>query len=243
MPEVEDLPERLAGVLAVLFLVFNEGYWVNSGAGSGEAPVRRELTDEAIRLARVLRALLPDEAEVAGLLALLLLTDARRAARFASGELVPLRDQDRAGWDRSLVAEGHGLVRECLARERATGLGPGRYQLLAAINAVHTDAPTPATPTGARSPLSTTNWYGSTGHPSSGSTARSRSPSSTARPWRWPRSTGWTWRATTPGTRRALTCCVGSAGARRRGRRTPRRSRTPATQPSGCGWRGAGTRW
>ena len=141
VPEVADVPGRLAGVLAVLFLVFNEGYL----ASSGDAPVRRELSGEAIRLARVLRALLPEEAEVAGLLALLLLTDARRPSRFAAGELVPqlvtLRDQDRAGWDRAQIAEGHDLVRECLARERATGVGPGRYQLLAAINAVHTDAP------------------------------------------------------------------------------------------------------
>ena len=137
VPGLADLPARLDGVLAVLFLVFNEGYW----ATSGEAPVRRELAAEAIRLARVLRGLLPDEPEVAGLLALLLLTDARRDSRFAGGELVPLGEQDRAGWDRDEIAEGHGLVRECLARARSTGTAPGRYQLLAAVNAVHTDAP------------------------------------------------------------------------------------------------------
>jgi RNA polymerase sigma-70 factor, ECF subfamily len=137
VPGLADLPVRLDGVLAVLFLVFNEGYW----ATSGEAPVRRELAAEAIRLARVLRGLLPDEPEVAGLLALLLLTDARRDSRFAGGELVPLGEQDRAGWDRDEIAEGLGLVRECLARARATGTAPGRYQLLAAVNAVHTDAP------------------------------------------------------------------------------------------------------
>ena len=137
VPELADLPERLAGVLAVLFLVFNEGYL----ATSGEAPVRQELTGEAIRLIRLLHDLLPDEPEVTGLLALMLLSEARRASRFAGGELVPLRDQDRAGWDRELVAEGHALVRECLARERETGRPPGRYQLLAAVNAVHTDAP------------------------------------------------------------------------------------------------------
>jgi RNA polymerase sigma-70 factor (ECF subfamily) len=137
VPGLADLPVRLDGVLAVLFLVFNEGYW----ATSGEAPVRRELAAEAIRLARVLRGLLPDEPEVAGLLALLLLTDARRDSRFAGGELVPLGEQDRAGWDREEIAEGLGLVRECLARARATGTAPGRYQLLAAVNAVHTDAP------------------------------------------------------------------------------------------------------
>jgi RNA polymerase sigma-70 factor (ECF subfamily) len=132
VPEVEDLPARLDAVLAVVYLVFNEGYL----AGEGETPTRVDLSDEAIRLARVLRSLLPQEPEVAGLLALLLLTDARRAARFAGGQLVPLGEQDRAGWDRALIAEGHALVRECLAVNR-----PGRYQLLAAINAVHTDAP------------------------------------------------------------------------------------------------------
>jgi RNA polymerase sigma-70 factor (ECF subfamily) len=133
VPEEADLPERLGGVLAVLFLVFNEGYLAS---GDGD-PVRAELTGEAIRLARILRQLMPDEPEVAGLLALLLLTEARREARVRDGLLVPLGEQDRGGWDRELIAEGHRLVRECLAINR-----PGRYQLLAAINAVHTDAPT-----------------------------------------------------------------------------------------------------
>jgi RNA polymerase sigma-70 factor, ECF subfamily len=133
VPEATDLPERLGGVLAVLFLVFNEGYLAT---GDGD-PVRDELTGEAIRLTRILRQLLPDEPEVAGLLGLLLLTEARREARVRNGQLVPLAEQDRAGWDHALIAEGHGLVRECLAINR-----PGRYQILAAINAVHTDAPT-----------------------------------------------------------------------------------------------------
>jgi RNA polymerase sigma-70 factor (ECF subfamily) len=128
-----DLPERLGGVLAVLFLVFNEGYLASSDGD----PVRAEFTGEAIRLTRVLRPLLPEEPEVAGLLGLLLLTEARYAARVRDGQLVPLGEQDRAGWDRALIAEGHELVRECLAINQ-----PGRYQLLAAINAVHTDAPT-----------------------------------------------------------------------------------------------------
>ncbi|SFC92496.1 RNA polymerase, sigma subunit, ECF family [Nocardioides terrae] len=131
VPAVADLPARLDAVLAVVYLVFNEGYL----AGEGDSPTRVDLSDEAIRLARILRQLLPREPEVAGLLALLLLTDARRASRFAGGELVPLSEQDRAGWDRSLIEEGHALVRECLATNR-----PGRYQILAAINAVHTDA-------------------------------------------------------------------------------------------------------
>jgi RNA polymerase sigma-70 factor, ECF subfamily len=132
VPETADLPERLGGVLTVLFLVFNEGYLAT---GDGD-PVRGELTAEAIRLTRVLRQLLPDEPEVAGLLGLLVLTEARREARVRDGQLVSLDEQDRAGWDRALIAEGHALVRECLAVNR-----PGRYQILAAINAVHTDAP------------------------------------------------------------------------------------------------------
>jgi RNA polymerase sigma-70 factor (ECF subfamily) len=135
VPETEDLPERLSGVLAVLFLVFNEGYLAS---GDGD-PVRAELTGEAIRLARILRHLLPEEPEVMGLLGLMVLSEARREARVRNGQLVRLDEQDRAGWDRALVAEGHDLVRECLAINR-----PGRYQILAAINAVHTDAPTAA---------------------------------------------------------------------------------------------------
>ena len=133
VPEAADLPERLGGVLAVLFLVFNEGYLAT---GEGD-PIRAELTGEAIRLTRILRQLLPEEPEVAGLLGLLVLTEARREARVRNGQLVPLDEQDRAGWDRALIDEGHDLVRECLAINR-----PGRYQILAAINAVHTDAPT-----------------------------------------------------------------------------------------------------
>jgi RNA polymerase sigma-70 factor (ECF subfamily) len=135
VPEAPDLPARLDGVLAVLFLVFNEGYLAS---GDGE-PVRAELTGEAIRLTRILRHLLHDEPEVAGLLGLELLIESRRQARVRNGQLVPLAEQDRAGWDRALIAEGHDLVRECLAINR-----PGRYQILAAINAVHTDAPTAA---------------------------------------------------------------------------------------------------
>jgi RNA polymerase sigma-70 factor (ECF subfamily) len=134
VPAAEDLPGRVAGVLAVLFLIFNEGYLAT---GPGTDPVRHELTAEAIRLARLIRALLPDDGEVAGLLALMLLIEARRAARVsASGELVTLDEQDRGAWDAALIAEGHRLVRERLAARVA----PGRYQLHAAINAVHTSA-------------------------------------------------------------------------------------------------------
>ena len=134
VPSAEDLPARLSGVLAVLFLVFNEGYLAS---GPDTDPVRRDLTAEAIRLTRLIRALLPEDGEVTGLLALMLLTEARRTARVsASGELVTLDQQDRGAWDAALVAEGHRLVRERLA----TGVAPGRYQILAAINAVHTSA-------------------------------------------------------------------------------------------------------
>ncbi|MGA8245651.1 MAG: sigma-70 family RNA polymerase sigma factor, partial [Nocardioides sp.] len=135
VPDAADLPERLGGVLTVLYLVFNEGYLAS---GDGD-PVRAELTGEAIRLTRILRQLLPEEPEVVGLLALLVLTEARSESRVRNGQLVPLDEQDRAGWDHALIAEGHDLVRECLATDR-----PGRYQILAAINAVHTDAPTAA---------------------------------------------------------------------------------------------------
>ncbi|MFC7274774.1 RNA polymerase sigma factor [Paractinoplanes rhizophilus] len=134
VPSAEDLPLRLSGVLAVLFLVFNEGYLAT---GPGTDPVRHDLTDEAIRLTRLIRALLPGDGEVAGLLALMLLTEARRTARVsADGELVALAEQDRGSWDAALIAEGHRLVRARIA----TGMPPGRYQLLAAINAVHTSA-------------------------------------------------------------------------------------------------------
>ncbi|WTK92013.1 RNA polymerase sigma factor [Kribbella sp. NBC_01510] len=134
VPSAEDLPARLTGVLTVLFLVFNEGYLAT---GPDTDSVRHELTAEAIRLTRLIRALLPEDGEVAGLLALMLLTEARRTARVsASGELVPLDQQNRGAWDATMVAEGHRLVRERLA----TGMAPGRYQILAAINAVHTSA-------------------------------------------------------------------------------------------------------
>jgi RNA polymerase sigma-70 factor, ECF subfamily len=130
VPEVEELPARLAGVLAVLMLIYT--------AGAGPDPDDRGagLRDEAIRLVRVLVTLMPDEPEAAGLLALLLLSHARHPARTdPAGRLVLLQDQDRSRWDRALIDEGHALVRACLRRDR-----PGPHQLRAAINAVHTDA-------------------------------------------------------------------------------------------------------
>jgi RNA polymerase sigma-70 factor (ECF subfamily) len=137
VPSAAELPARVSGVLAVLFLVFNEGYLAT---GPDTDPVRHDLTAEAIRLTRLIRALLPEDGEVAGLLALMLLTEARRTARVsANGELVALGEQDRGSWDADLIAEGHRLVRERLAAA-AAGVAPGRYQILAAINAVHTSA-------------------------------------------------------------------------------------------------------
>jgi RNA polymerase sigma-70 factor (ECF subfamily) len=138
VPEAKDLPARVAGVLTVLFLVFNEGYLAS---GPDTAPVRHDLTAEAIRLARLIRSVLP-EGEVTGLLALMLMTEARRATRVSDdGELVTLDEQDRRSWDTTMIAEGHDLVRERLAAA-AAGAVPGRFQILAAISAVHTSAPT-----------------------------------------------------------------------------------------------------
>src|SRR6185369_12212218 len=134
LPSTESLPGRVSGVLAVLYLVFNEGYLAT---GSDTDPVRHELTAEAIRLTRLIRALMPDDGEVAGLLALMLLIESRRTARVSTnGELIPLDQQDRGLWDTTLISEGHRLVRERLD----SGQAPGRYQILAAINAVHTSA-------------------------------------------------------------------------------------------------------
>jgi RNA polymerase sigma-70 factor (ECF subfamily) len=132
IPDAPELPERLAAVLAVVYLVFNEGYSATRGAELQRA----DLCDEALRLGRLLLELMPREPEVAGLLALMLLIDARRAARTdASGDLVRLADQDRSKWNREEIGAGQALLRQCLERDR-----PGPYQLQAAINAVHSDA-------------------------------------------------------------------------------------------------------
>jgi RNA polymerase sigma-70 factor (ECF subfamily) len=136
IPGEADLPARLRTVLAVVYLIFTEGHT----ASSGDRLVREDLCAEAIRLGRLLRDLLPDEPEVMGLLALMLLVESRRATRTApDGDLVLLAHQNRSRWDRDLIAEGQAIVRQCLRRNR-----PGPYQIQAAINAVHSDAPTAA---------------------------------------------------------------------------------------------------
>jgi RNA polymerase sigma-70 factor (ECF subfamily) len=133
VPYEADLPDRVRSVLAVVYLIFNEGYT----ASSGDRLVRDELCAEAIRLGRILAELMPDEPEVMGLLALMLLVESRRAARTTEdGELVLLADQDRSRWDRGLIAEGQAIVQSCLRRNC-----PGPYQIQAAINAVHSEAP------------------------------------------------------------------------------------------------------
>jgi RNA polymerase sigma-70 factor (ECF subfamily) len=134
VPDADELPGRLRSVLAVLYLIFTEGH----RSSSSTELVREDLCAEAIRLARLVCDLMPEEPEAVGLLALMLLTDSRRAARVdGDGVLVPLPEQDRSTWDRAEITEGHDLVRRCLVRNQ-----PGAYQVQAAIQAVHTDATT-----------------------------------------------------------------------------------------------------
>jgi len=137
VPPADLLPERLDALLAVIYLIFNEGYV----ATSGDEPIRRELCEEAIRLCRVLVALMPSNAETRGLLALMLLHDSRRAARLdEAGQLILLDEQDRARWDKGKIHEGIGVLDEALALN-----DPGPYQVQAAISALHAEAPTAET--------------------------------------------------------------------------------------------------
>lgn len=131
VPDTSELAARLPPVLAAIYLIFNEGY----KASAGEQLMRQSLTSEAMRLGRLLAELMPDDPEVRGLLALMLLNEARHSARSSDGQLVLLADQDRTQWDSRLLSEGLALVRECVRVNR-----PGKYQLQASISAVHSVA-------------------------------------------------------------------------------------------------------
>ena len=216
IPEDAELTDRLRPVLAVVYLIYNEGH----AASAGEGLVRDDLCREAVRLARLLAELMPDEPEVAGLLALLLLSEARRPARTAAdGSVVLLPDQDRTLWDPALIAEGHALVRACLRRNQ-----PGPYQIQAAINAVHTDAATAGDTDWAQILALYDQLLVFRRPRSSRSTARSRSPRSPARRRGSRRSRSWSSAATTPTTPSAPTSSAASVGTTRRGTRTTLRS-------------------
>ena len=224
VPAAEDLPTRLRAVLAVVYLIFNEGY----SASSGERLVRDDLCAEAIRLGRVLAELLGDEAEVLGLLALMLLVESRRDARVGpDGRLVLLADQNRRAWHQTLIAEGQGIVRHCLRRNQ-----PGPYQIQAAIKPSTATRPRRRTPTGGRSSRSTTSswrwrrarWWRST--------ARWRSPRSKGLSPRYGLSTASDSSATTCSMPFAPTCCVGSDATMPPRRPTKRRLPAARTRPS-----------
>ena len=239
VPSAEDLPARVSGVLAVLFLVFNEGYLAT---GPDTDPVRHDLTAEAIRLTRLIRALMPEDGEVAGLLALMLLTEARRTARVsASGELVPSTSRTVGPGTRHWSPRVIGWC--------ASAWRPGWLRV--ATRSSQRSAPctpppaTYATPTGRRSSPSTTSSSASTPRRSSLSTGPSRSPSLTARRWHWRPSTvlRTSWPAITPTMRPAPTCCAGWAAVRSRARVRQshraggqhRRDRLPDTPPRPAG--------
>ena len=220
VPQDHELPDRLRPVLAVIYLVYDAGL---------SSPAEQGLCPEAIRLARILAKLMPDEPEVAGLLALLLLTESRRSSRTRpDGSLVLLGEQDRTRWDRALIQEGQAIVRWCLRRNQ-----PGPYQLQAAINAVHADAPT----------IEETDWSQIVAlydqlltvapHGSWPLTAPSPSARCEAPLLRWPWWTSWTWITTTRSTRREPTCFGDWAGTARPRPPTSERPTWRRRRPSG----------
>jgi hypothetical protein len=224
VPGEAELLGRLRAVLAVVYLIFNEGYI----ASAGDRLVRDDLCAEAVRLGRLLAELMPDEPEVAGLLALMLLVESRRATRTTpDGDLVLLAEQDRGRWDRGLVAEGQVIVRACLRRNQ-----PGPYQVQAAINAVHSDAPTAAATDWRQIlqlydqllSLAPARWWRCT--------ARSRWPRSTDPMRRSPSSMASTSMPATCSMPSAPTCSGVWAATPRRHKPTRRRSRAPRTPPS-----------
>lgn len=225
IPTDAEIPARLRSVLAVVYLVFNEGYT----ASSGDALQCEDLCAEAVRLARLLVELMPDDAEVLGLLALLVLTHARQGTRTGpDGALVLLADQDRSRWDRSLVEEGHWLVRACLSRNM-----PGPYQIQAAINAVHADAPTVAE-TDWREILALYDQLMAHALTSGGGAQPSRrlgrGPRPRGGPWPW--STTLTCPGTTCSTPLGPTCSAGWGAMRRQPMPTTRPWLCPTTRPN-----------
>jgi RNA polymerase sigma-70 factor (ECF subfamily) len=231
VPAEADLPERLRSVLSVLYLISNTGL---------DGPERVSLRSEAIRLARALVGLMPDEPEAAGLLALMLLSESRASARTSEGALVLLRDQDRSTWARAMIEEGHAIVRACIRRGR-----PGPYQLQAAIQAVHCNAPS----------FGETDWLqivalydqliSVSPRPSSRSIGPSRSASSRARA---PRSRRWTRshrtsRTITCCTRPAARCCVDSDDETKPWRRSSAPRPSPRRKPTGGSSRNRSRSW
>ena len=225
IPRAAELPDRLAAVLAAIYLIYTEGHT----ATSGRALMRTDLSSEAVRLGRTLAELMPDESEAIGLLALMLLTESRRPARMAAdGTMVRLADQDRTRWDRDLISEGHELVRACLRRNQ-----PGPFQIQAAIAAVYADAPRPRPQTGLRSSPSTTGSPYSVPTRWLLSTDRWPSQSFTDLPegWPlWPRSTRRLSTTTSPTMLLALTCSPAPATSRRRWLPTSEPSNSPRTR-------------
>ena len=226
VPPADLLHERTSGVLAVIYLIFNEGYAASEGS-----LLRTDLCDEAIWMTRIVTRLLPGEPEVMGLLALMLLQHSRRDARTdPEGELVLLEDQDRSRWDVAMIDEGTALLRDCMREGR-----PGPYQIQAAIAALHAGSrASRRTPTGRRSRACTARWP--VQRPPRWSTSTTRSPWRwpTGRPWDCPWWTHWsaTWRTTTSSTPRAPTCSGACPGDPRPPPHTGARWRSPPTRPS-----------